>query len=276
MELIIKPLYSLEELLDMQRLEQDVWGDDFTPIHQTITVAKNGGIILGAYDKDKLIGFLYSFPGFKNDSVFLCSHLVGIDIAYRGQGIGEQLKRKQKELALDKGFKLITWTFDPLESANANLNIRKLKGVCRTYIEDCYGKLDGKLNSGLPTDRFLVEWHLDSDHVRNEDGYNHRDAASVFIVSMNEAGLPYIKNVNEEVMKQLESFDTLSITVPTQFQAMKKADFSLAKEWRTQTREVFQTLFSQGFIVVDVERKQGAITQQYILIKQTEVNIELV
>ncbi|MEH6941784.1 GNAT family N-acetyltransferase [Bacillus sp. JJ722] len=275
MELTLKPLYNLEELLEMQRLEQDVWGADITPINQTITVAKNGGIILGAYDKDVLIGFLYSFPGFNGQSVHLCSHLVAIDANYRGQGIGELLKREQKELALSKGFKLITWTFDPLESANANLNIRKLKGVSHTYIENCYGMLEGKLNGGLATDRFLVEWHLDSDHVTCSHSYNYREAASVLSVAQNENGFPYVEGINEEIMSHLENYDTLSVTVPTQFQAIKKADFPLGKEWRMRTREVFQSLFSKGYTIVDVKRERGKNVQQYILIKQSEVKIDL-
>lgn len=275
MELTLKPLYSLEDLLEMQRLEQDVWGADFTPIHQTITVAKNGGIILGAYDNDILIGFLYSFPGINEHSIYLCSHLVAIDTKYRGQGIGELLKREQKNLALSKGFKLITWTFDPLESANANLNIRKLKGVCHTYIEDCYGKLEGKLNGGLATDRFLVEWHLDSNHVTWSHSYTHREATSVLTVAQNKNGLPYVKRLNEEIMNRIEDYDTLSVTVPTQFQAIKKADFPLAREWRMRTREVFQMLFSKGYTIVDVKREQGKNVQQYILIKQSEVKIDL-
>lgn len=274
MEVTIKPLYDLEDLVDMQRLEQHVWGMDFTPVHQTLTVAKNGGIILGGYINDKLVAFLYSFPGYDGDSVYLCSHMLGIHKDYRGQGIGEQLKRKQREEALKKGFQLITWTFDPLESANANLNIRKLRGVCRTYMEDCYGKLEGHLNEGLATDRFLIEWHIESEHVLKQPSYNISEAAPVFAVAENKQGYPYVQGINDSVMSQVYSYDVLSVTVPTEFQTIKKEDFSLAKEWRMQTREVFQSLFSNGFTIVDIYKEPGKNVQQYILIKQTETKID--
>ncbi|MEH6943915.1 GNAT family N-acetyltransferase [Bacillus sp. JJ722] len=274
MEVIIKPLYDLENLVEMQRLERHVWGMDFTPVHQTLTVAKNGGIILGGYINDELVAFLYSFPGFDGDSAYLCSHMLGIHKDYRGQGIGELLKRKQREEALKKGFRLISWTFDPLESANANLNIRKLKAVCRTYLENCYGKLEGHLNEGLATDRFLVEWHLESDHVLKQTSYNISEAVPVMAVTINEQGFPYVQGINDKVMSRIHSYDTLSVTVPTEFQTIKIEDFSLAKEWRIRTREVFQSLFSNGFIIVDIFREQGKNVQQYILIKQNQAKID--
>ncbi|MGM9924522.1 MAG: GNAT family N-acetyltransferase [Bacillus sp. (in: firmicutes)] len=275
MESMIKPLYSIEELLDMQRLEKEIWGDDFTPIQQTVTVAKNGGIILGSYVEDRLIGFLYSFPGFKDGNVYLCSHMMGIAPDYRGQGIGESLKHKQREMASASGMNVITWTFDPLESANANLNIRKLRGICRTYMENYYGKLKGQLNKGLPTDRFLVEWHIDSEHVREQMSYSNREAVSVLSVKQDEGGYPCIEGVNSEVISDLTNYTTLKVAVPTQFQAMKKEAFSLAKQWREKIREVFQLLFANGYVIVDVKRDTEETIQYYILIKQSEIKIEL-
>lgn len=273
MEVKIKTLYQLEDLEDMQKLEQHVWGMDFTPVHQTLTVAKNGGIILGGYINDELIAFLYSFPGFDGHSMYLCSHMLGIHKDYRGQGIGELLKRKQREIALEKGYKRITWTFDPLESANANLNIRKLKGICRTYMEDCYGKLKGHLNEGLATDRFLLEWHINSEHVVEPTSVSHEESIPVIHVTDNKQGYPTIKKLDEEVMNNLQNIDSISVAVPTMFQAIKNDDFSLANEWRMQTRKIFQSLFASGFMIVDTYREAEMNIQQYILIKANEVKI---
>src|SRR5207245_196426 len=57
--------------------------------------------------------------------------------------------------------------FDPLEGVNASLNIAKLGAVTHKYYPNLYGSsmADG-LNSGLPTDRFEVEWWIASDRVR--------------------------------------------------------------------------------------------------------------
>jgi predicted GNAT superfamily acetyltransferase len=122
----IKLLKTLEEVRDMEKLERDVWKMDPIPNHQTLTAAKNGGILLGAYAGDEIVGFNYGFPGFRSPNVYLCSHMTGVYPNYQKRGLGRLLKEKQHETALEYGYSLITWTFDPLESLNANLNLLQI------------------------------------------------------------------------------------------------------------------------------------------------------
>lgn len=117
-EITIRKLHTPNEMKDIERVERHVWRDGHpVPAHQTITAAKNGGVILGAFDGSQLIGFLYSFAGFHKGEVYLCSHQMGIDDAYRNRGIGYQLKMAQARIARDLGYRKIRWTYDPLESA---------------------------------------------------------------------------------------------------------------------------------------------------------------
>jgi predicted GNAT superfamily acetyltransferase len=39
--------------------------------------------------------------------------------------------------------------------------------------------------------------------------------------------------------------------IPSDFESLKTADFSLARDWRLFTREVFETAFAAGYIVTD-------------------------
>ena len=57
------------------------------------------------------------------------------------------------------------WTFDPLEIKNAFLNIHKLGAVVCSYRVNFYGVSSSRLQGGLPTDRLVAEWHLDSPRV---------------------------------------------------------------------------------------------------------------
>ncbi|MGA8044123.1 MAG: GNAT family N-acetyltransferase, partial [Terracidiphilus sp.] len=57
------------------------------------------------------------------------------------------------------------WTFDPLEIRNAYLNINKLGAIVRSYLVDFYGVSSSRLQGGLPTDRLIAEWALDSPRV---------------------------------------------------------------------------------------------------------------
>src|SRR5690625_5049403 len=102
----IRKLTSVEEMEQVHQLETKIWETEIVPPHQTITVVRNGGLILGAYDHDLLIGFSYSFPGYQGKEVYLCSHMLGIDPTYRSQGIGEQLKWEQQRIAKQLGYQV--------------------------------------------------------------------------------------------------------------------------------------------------------------------------
>lgn len=247
----IRSLQFIEELEEVKRLEGEIWGDnDTVPTHQTITTVKNGGLVLGAYLNEKLIGFQYSFPGFNGQSVYLCSHMLGIDIEYRNLGIGKLLKIAQRQEALKLGYSLITWTYDPLESINGYLNIAKLGGVCSTYIENCYGEMEDLLNSGIPSDRFLVEWHIKEDEEINKKirQYNLNDAMENSLISwtINKEGLPIPLKETE-----LSRSEFTYVAVPKDYRTIRETNFELAIDWRMTTRNTFTTLFENNWKVID-------------------------
>ncbi|MGE7604014.1 GNAT family N-acetyltransferase [Peribacillus sp. NPDC097675] len=260
-ELFIKSLSTLEELQEVQQLETLVWGMDSIPTHQTLTAVKNGGIVLGGYINDQLVGFQYSFPGFKDGKVFLCSHLLAIHPEHQKKGYGKLLKLAQREEARKKGYDLISWTYDPLESVNAHLNIGKLNAICRTYMEDCYGKLEGSLNEGLSTDRFMVEWYINQDNQMDQELPSQ--ATHLVTIEKDEHGLPFIKDYRLDTYEEV-----IAIPIPTEIQKIKKENLSLAIDWRSKTRKIFQALFAKGYVVVGIERKKEDNIQHYILKKQ--------
>jgi predicted GNAT superfamily acetyltransferase len=249
-EIEIRNLQTVEELEQVRQLEAIVWSfEDSVPVNQTITVVKNGGFILGAFLHNELIGFQYSFPGFDGKQVYLCSHSLGIHPNFRKYGIGEKLKWAQRELAATKGYELISWTYDPLETVNGNLNLHKLGAVCSTYLENAYGEMDDGLNSGIATDRFLVEWRL--DEMEDKDGEIQRnepvDLQTIVMETTKKDGFL----VPGEMQLHLES-DVLFVPVPGNFQEIKNDDFSLAVAWRNVTRNIFTYYLRNGWQVTDL------------------------
>jgi predicted GNAT superfamily acetyltransferase len=201
-----------------------------------------------------MVGLLFGFVGRNRDGRFKhCSHQMGVLKEYRGRGVGEQLKARQRELVLAQGLDLVTWTYDPLENANAYLNIHKLGAVCRTYLRNVYGELRDALNQGLPTDRFEVDWWIGSERVaRQLAGEWPRPITAidyrvplVNATSLTSAGWPEAAG-----WRQLAE-GTVLVEVPTNFQQLKAADPRLARAWRSQTRAIFEHYFGAGYQAVD-------------------------
>ncbi|MEK3935608.1 GNAT family N-acetyltransferase [Sporosarcina sp. FSL W7-1349] len=255
-ELEIRLLQTNKEMPLVQELERTVWGMDPIPTHQTVTAVKNGGIMLGAFDEDKLVGFSYGFTGFANGQTYLCSHMLGVHPEYQLMGIGKLLKDEQLKTARDMGYDLITWTFDPLESRNAYLNLSKLYGICDTYLENCYGEMADGLNKGLPTDRFQVSWWINSKRVTEKWNPSIAEYHRPFEVEETDKGNPVLR-YDENILNLTK--DGIEVPVPQHFQLIKGSEPELALDWRIKTRGIFQKLFDEDYAVVGVNRTSGPV-----------------
>lgn len=167
-DITVRPLHSLQEFHRCVQIAREVWGDadSETEPHVTYVIADHtGGQVLGAFDGEVMVGFTKAYVGLHNHTPYLHSHMAAVLPSHRDRHVGRQLKLFQREDALRRGFRLIEWTFDPLATRNAHFNINRLGGISRRYIPDFYGITTSPLHHGMPTDRLLVEWHLDSSRV---------------------------------------------------------------------------------------------------------------
>lgn len=271
MPITIHPLTTPTEVLAVEELQRDAWGVpdiDIVPLHMLITPPRHGGVLLGAFDGSRLVGFVFGFLGLAPDGRLKhCSHMAGVHPAYRNQGVGCALKLAQREHVLDQGLDLITWTFDPLEARNATLNFHKLGAVCNSYVRDLYGAMRGSLNAGLPSDRFEVAWWIRSERVEERlragevspspsPSLGGRGAggasATPFVVPIRR-GIPGAPS--RDPVHWPADASRLSIEVPADFQAIKHADMALALQWRLRTRQLFETAFAAGYVVTDFLRE---------------------
>ncbi|MFC4410427.1 GNAT family N-acetyltransferase [Chungangia koreensis] len=260
MKITIRKLTSIEDMHLVLQLENIVWMES-TPIHQTFTAAKNGGILVGAFttnedeSEGKLVGFCYGFAGFKEGQAYLCSHMMGIHPDYRSSGIGRRLKEEQRQIAKDIGYDLIIWTFDPLESRNSYLNTSKLFGISDTYIVNCYGEMNDGLNNGLPTDRLQIEWWIRSERVE-EQWRPSLSFENPFSVSLSSKGNPMLMGSKDELPFGNSGIE---VPIPTDFQNIKKSEPELAYEWRMKIREIYQAIFTEGYTLTGVRKADGPV-----------------
>ena len=153
----IRALHTAEQMAELEQLQRAIWPDsetDIVPAHLLLTMATNGGIVLGAERDGKLVGFVFGFLGTDQESpdrvamarLKHCSHQLGVHPDHRDRGLAVALKWAQRDQVLRQGIRLVTWTYDPLMSVNAHLNIRRLGAVCATYKREVYGDMRDELN----------------------------------------------------------------------------------------------------------------------------------
>src|SRR4029079_1559147 len=120
---------------------------DLLPVRLFVVATKIGGQVFGAFEDDRMIGFLVAIPGVKPGGLsYLHSHMMGVLAAYRDKGIGRMLKLRQRAHALAIGVNPVELTFDPLELKNAFFNIERLGAIVRRYVLNQYGTTTSQLH----------------------------------------------------------------------------------------------------------------------------------
>jgi len=227
----LRRCHGIEEFHACVNMQKEVWNftdAELIPLRMFVVADKVGGQVMGAFDGKEMVGFALSIPGTRSGHVYLHSHMLAVRQEYRNSGLGRRLKLMQREDALARGIELIEWTFDPLEIKNAYLNIEKLGAIVRRYNINQYGITSSPLQGGLPSDRLIAEWWLNSKRVATllETGKN-----------------PAIQG-------------TTSISVPAQIYDWKGAADTRgkAKEVQERNREQFLRDFGDGLAVLGYER----------------------
>jgi predicted GNAT superfamily acetyltransferase len=284
-EITIAEIGSHADLEDWQVAEAAIWPGsppEVIPGHVLLTHQRYGGLLLGAREPGgRMIGILLGFPGLKGGKLVHCSHLLGVLPDCRSRDVGYQMKLHQRAFVLGQGLDLVVWTFDPLETRNARLNIGRLGGVCREYHRNLYGVMNDGLNQGLESDRFTISWHIRSRRVidrlegrtRSPDPQALRSAGAPLLTQTTlerAAGSePYARLLDVRLGQDAPA---MLVEAPTNFQVVKAADHAAALAWREGLRTVFQDLLGRGYAVVDALREQveDGPTRCYYLVERAE------
>jgi predicted GNAT superfamily acetyltransferase len=268
-EWIVHILETPAEMAAVEQLQRLVWSApdiEIVPKDILLAIAHNGGLAIGAFAGSELVGVTFGFPGFYTtpDGPRLKhhSHILAVHPDWRSKGIGFTLKRAQWQMIRKQGLDRITWTYDALLSRNAHLNITRLGAVCNTYLRSEYGEMLDGLNAGLPSDRFQVDWWLNSQRVERRLSRRSRPSLSLDHYRLAEATLLEARRNPEPIGYPPEEIPPLSgtlvlVEIPYDFQALKAVDLALARDWRFYAREVFEEAFTAGYLVTDFVLDQG-------------------
>lgn len=217
---VLRELDSLAEMKDAEQFQRLVWGKDDPPDNSDMLLAiqHEGGLIAGAFEAERMIGFLFGFP--TSDPKAQHSHRLGVHPDRQGRGLGLHLKRFQMDWCLARGIQKVRWTYDPIRRANAVLNIDRLGATARTYYRDYYGPMEG-INAGVPSDRLLADWDL-------------------------------TRPTNPDVSAEQ------TVPIPADFARLVQDDLKTAQSERLRVRAALESAFADGLHIARFDRAQNA------------------
>ena len=252
-------LDDYEACVDLQQVVWEFPERELVPAMHLIAIHHYGGTCVGAFDGEKMVGFVVGLASFRDGDFFHHSHMMGVIPDYRGQRLGEALKWAQRDRVLAQGMELINWTFDPLQSLNAKLNIVRLGVVASKYIVNLYGESESPLHGGIPTDRFEVEWWIESPRVvAVKEGKRPERSGWEVLPRANTTreGDDGFRHCDEELRLDLEEEEIL-VEIPADATSMMARSRDLAIEWRVKTRLMFEGYFQRRYAVVDFHDSAG-------------------
>ena len=229
----IRQIDDVAQMRAVENLQKEVWGIpdlDVVPLTQLVAAKEAGGTLIGAFDDETLVGFVYGFPSFEFGKHAHHSHMLAVKPAYRNLDLGRRLKLAQREKVIAQGIELVTWTFDPLQSLNAHFNFNKLGVVADRYLPDFYGDEPASFLHQTGTDRLWVSWLISTERVKR-------------IIDGNAAPA------------QVENSDTVSIEIPGDINSLQQQEPRTAMQWREETRRAFTEAIKAGYLVVGFARE---------------------
>lgn len=217
----IRTLHTAAEMESAVELQKVYWGEnmaDLVPANMLLSISRYGGHLHAAYDGEDMVGLLIGFLGAdicpddnRNapKSIYVMSKRMVVLPQYRGQKIGEKLKQAQREYAQNHDIQLVLWTFDPLLSRNAYLNLHKLGAIGQKYEKDYFGQdFD---NPVLSADRLQVNWWVNHPLLENHPEIDIANAPVVNSVSLSDNGL-----LIPHELEMVDS-DVLRLEIPMEF-----------------------------------------------------------
>ena len=271
--IIIRDIRGAAEMRAVEELQKEVWecsDRDVVPLLTLIPAVEVGGILVGAFAGDVMIGFAFGFVGQERGRVIIHSDMLAVKPAFRGANLGYILKLAQRERALARGISQMTWTFDPLRSRNAHLNFHKLGAVADRYLINYYGEESSSaLHQNIGTDRLWVHWPLASERVaRRLTGKTSEGPPAVFgearrLIKVNENNAPRLNDASDNWTQPY-----VVIEIPDDVGAIQH-DAVMMVRWRDAMRAAFGAALAAGYLVEEFYRvAEGGVSRGAYLLRR--------
>jgi len=268
--IVIREITELAEMRELESVQKEVWGVEDIDVLPALALRPQvevGAILIGAFKGHEIAGFVYGYPGFVDGETIIHSDMLAVKPKFRRFGLGYLMKLAQRDKALEQNIDCITWTFDPLQLRNANLNFGRLGVTSNSYLVDYYGQTSSFLHS-FGTDRLWVKWLLKSDRVRDRI----QQAVRTSPATKEFADIPtlvWVGKDEEPIMNEVNyAVGKLLIEIPGDINKLVARMDGSAMRWREVTRQAFLSAMNAGYSVEDffVVEKDSRTVGIYLLV----------
>jgi predicted GNAT superfamily acetyltransferase len=232
------------ELTAIRTLYVAVWGDDGDSCYPDDLHSSEfaPATSLVARDEGQMMGFLLGFYRFGlaplaqldlpwRTDLAIESQIMAVTPAARRSGLAVALKRLQAQQAITAGLDLIHWTADPLQFANAALNLGRLRAVSGEHYVGYY-PFRNALNL-VTASRLGLVWLPRSRHGRaglsgDTPVRQNRRADFPGCVTLNSG--PSLLDAPIDANPPW-----LAIEIPADWNGLQRSDLTAALDWRGTT-----------------------------------------
>ncbi len=254
----IRRLEKPEEFRQVDEVHRSVYGSDATdavPTGLQRAVQDNGGIVLGGFVDIHLAGFAVAFLGWDGAALYEYIHSAAVRPEYQNHHLGHDLFTSLRQEVLQLGLSEVRLAFDPLQSRNAWLFVRRLGGLPDRYFHHYYGQMADPVNRGIESDRVRLVWSLAHPRVEQrlagtyptaaEDEARWASATPLIRTEPGESGLrlPVEVQEPEKPVAHLE--------IPFDLGLVREHEPEALRRWRHATRDAFRAAADLGYVVDD-------------------------
>ena len=253
---VIRRVETLAEYRECVALQEETWGAGFServPASVLLVSQKLGGVVVAAFEPaGRIVGFVFGLTGPMHGRLVHWSDMLAVRPDARGMGIGERLKRHQRDLVRALGVETMHWTFDPLVARNARLNLQRLGARATEYVPNMYGDGTGSpLHGAVPTDRLVVSWDL-----------THDDAPALPVGPRSGPVVNPLDGDGRPELAELPDAASVRVAVPHDVQALPTEHRAA---WRATTRAAFLAYLERGYGIAAFQRGDGGELPYYEL-----------
>lgn len=238
----IRECTTVEEFDQCVLLQREAFGLpdlELSPRRHLIVARSAGGFTLGAFDGERMVGFVLNqlaarrSPETGAEELIGYSHMMAVAKEYQNRGVGARLKWAQRARVLAEGRRFVRWTWDPVQSRNAHFNLNRLGVVVRSYAVNYYGTdystVTGRFAEplGLDSDRLVAEWGLDS---------------------------PRVEALARGETPELPGRHHAAVAIPPNWGGLVREDPAAARAELRRVRAEFQMAFNAGLVCAGFER----------------------